>query len=239
MTYLIIRYTRKVLLSMEIKSIVLQTKNLIQMKNFYIGTLGFSLINEDKNSFRMGIGTGEMEFTTKEVKGAPYYHFAFNIPANKFNEAKSWVKERVSLLVEDGEDEANFAHLPAHALYFYDPSGNIVEFISRYGIADDSMDPFSVKSILNISEIGLIVEDTISVSEKLKEIGVYERDNHTISKNSLNFMGEKRNGVFIILAQPGRRWIFSDKTSAIFPLEITLKNNNKIIINSDNEFQIY
>ncbi|WP_260321041.1 hypothetical protein [Peribacillus simplex] len=63
-----------------------------------------------------------------------------------------------------------------------------------------------------------------------------DRDNHTISRKSLNFMGERRNG---ILAQPGRRWIFSDKTSAIFALEITLINNNKIIINYDNEFQIY
>lgn len=56
---------------MEIKSIVLQTKSLMQMKNFYIGTLGFSLINEDKNSFRLAVGTGEMEFTTKEVKVPP------------------------------------------------------------------------------------------------------------------------------------------------------------------------
>ncbi|MFD4820478.1 VOC family protein [Peribacillus butanolivorans] len=224
---------------MEIKSIVLQTKSLMQMKKFYIDALGFSLIIEDKNSFRIAIGTGELEFTTKEVEDSPYYHFAFNIPANKFYEAKSWVKERVSLLVEDGVDEANFAHLPAHALYFYDPSGNIVEFISRYEIAEDSFEPFSAKSILNISEIGLIVEDTISVSEKLNEIGVTERDNSSISRQSLNFMGERRNGIFIILAQPGRRWIFSDKTSAIYPLEITLMNNNKIIIKSNNEFQIY
>ncbi|WP_260321042.1 hypothetical protein [Peribacillus simplex] len=49
-------------------------------------------------------------------------------------------------------EESNFAHLPAHAFYFYDPSGNIVEFISRYEIAKDSIEPFSVKSILNISE---------------------------------------------------------------------------------------
>ncbi|MEH7126046.1 hypothetical protein V7127_22805 [Bacillus sp. JJ1773] len=224
---------------MEMKSLVLQTKSLIEMKKFYIDTLGFSLINEDKDSFRIAVGTGELEFTTKEVKGNPFYHFAFNIPANKFYEAKSWVKERVSLLVEDGGDEANFAHLPALALYFYDPSGNIVEFISRYEISEDSIDPFSVKSILNISEIGLIVEDTVSVSEKLNQIGVIERDNKTISRQSLNFMGERRKGIFIILAQPGRRWIFSDKMSAIFPLEITLTDNSKIIINSDKELQVY
>ncbi|WP_419884156.1 hypothetical protein ACN6MY_12205 [Peribacillus sp. B-H-3] len=66
-----------------------------------------------------------------------------------------------------------------------------------------------------------------------------ERDNNTISRKTLNFMGDRRNGIFIILAQPGIIWIFSDKTSAIFPLEITLINNNKKIINSNNEFQIY
>ncbi|WP_419881580.1 VOC family protein [Peribacillus sp. B-H-3] len=224
---------------MEIKSMVLQTNSLMEMKNFYINTLGFSLINEDKNSFRFAVGTGEFEFTTKEAADSPYYHFAFNIPANKFNEAKSWAKERVCLLVEDGLDEVHFAHFPAHALYFYDPSGNIVEFISRYEIAENSNEPFSVKSILNISEIGLVVKDTISVSEKLNEIGLTERDNDAISRTSLNFMGERSSGIFIILAQPGRRWIFSDKISAIFPLEITFINNNKIIINSDYEFQIY
>ncbi len=42
-------------------------------------------------------------------------------------------------------DEDNFAHFPAHALISYDPSGNIVEFISRYEIAEDSIEPFQLK----------------------------------------------------------------------------------------------
>ncbi|MEJ9229953.1 hypothetical protein LAV79_10740 [Peribacillus butanolivorans] len=57
---------------MEIKSIVLQTKSLMQMKKFYIETLGFSLVNEDKNSFRIAVGTGGFEFTIKEVEDNPY-----------------------------------------------------------------------------------------------------------------------------------------------------------------------
>ena len=84
-------------------------------------------------------------FSSKEVEGDSYYHFAFNIPANKFSEAKVWAKERVSLLVEEGEDEANFVHLPAHALYFYDPAGNIVELISRQSVSEDSTETFSIK----------------------------------------------------------------------------------------------
>lgn len=223
---------------MEIKLIVLQTKHLPQMKTFYTDTLGFDLVKEAEDSFRIAVGTGEMEFTTKTAEDDPYYHFAFNLPANKFYEAKSWIKEKVNLLVEDGADEADFAHLPAHALYFYDPSGNIVELISRHGTADESSEPFSVNSIVNISEIGLIVEDAMAAGERLNELGLNERDGHPISRQFLNFMGEKENGVFIILAQPGRRWIFSDKLSAIYPLEITLMNNNKIIVSPNKELLI-
>ena len=224
---------------MEIKTVVLFTKDLVQMKNFYINILGFSLLNEDKNSFRITIGTSELEFSSKVVEGNPYYHFAFNIPANKFFEAKLWTKERVSLLVEDGEDEANFVHLQAHSLYFYDPAGNIVEFISRQSVSEDSTEPFSIKSILNISEISLTVDDAISATEKLNVIGVTERDNNAINPNMLNFMGERENGVFLLLTQPGRRWFFSDKIAAVYPLEITLKDNSKIRIKPDNELQIF
>lgn len=223
---------------MEIRSVVMRTKDLMQMRNFYINTLGFSLVSEDENYFRITIGTSEIEFTSKGVAGNPYYHFAFNIPANKFTEAKSWIKEKVTLTVEDGEDEAEFGHSSAHALYFYDPAGNIVELISRHATSMESIDPFSIKSILNISEISFTVNDAIVASEQLKTIGVKERDNNEISTKYLNFMGERANGVFILLSQPGRRWIFSDKKSAVYPIEIVLTNNYNVIIDSNNELYI-
>lgn len=224
---------------MEIKSVKLLTKNLEEMRRFYIEILGFSLINEDVNGFRIAAGTSELEFTSKEVVGQPYYHFAFNLPANKFKESKLWVKERVSLIVEKGNDEADFAHLPAHALYFYDPAGNIVEFISRHSVSVDSTDPFSIDSIINISEISLTVDDAKATSQKLNHIGVTERDNNEISAKTLNFLGERTKGIFILLTEPGRRWIFSDKISTVYPIEITLKNKNKIVINSEKELRIY
>jgi catechol-2,3-dioxygenase len=222
---------------MEIKLVVLQTKNLMEMKKFYVDTLGFSLINQDKISFRIAVGTSELEFTTKETVGNPFYHFALNIPANKFIEAKSWTKERVYLTVEDEKDEAQFLH--ADALYFYDPAGNIVEFISRHLVNEDSLIPFSINSIVNISEINLTVNDLVDASKQLNEIGVTERDNKEIGKGQLNFMGNKKKGIFLLLTEPGRKWLFSDKLSTIHPLEIILTNNHKIVIDSDNELQIY
>ncbi|SDQ81738.1 Glyoxalase/Bleomycin resistance protein/Dioxygenase superfamily protein [Virgibacillus subterraneus] len=224
---------------MEIKSVTLHTESIKEMRKFYVDSFGFPLINEDENSFRIVIGSNELEFTSEDVKGKPYYHFAFNIPSNKFDEAKSWVKERVSLNVEDGEDEADFSHLPAHALYFYDPAGNIVEFISRHSISEEMVEPFSAdKGVLNISEIGLTVDDAIDAGERLIDIGIHERDNSPLTSTTLNFMGDSSKGIFIILTQPERKWIFSDKLSAIYPLEIITTNNDRIAINSNNLLEV-
>ena len=224
---------------MEIKKVTLMTKSMLEMRSFYVELLGFTLINEDINRFRIAAGTSELEFISREVVGQPYYHFAFNIPANKFEESKLWIKERVSLLVEEGNDEVNFVDLSAHALYFYDPAGNIVEFISRHSVSVDSTQPFSIESIINIGEISLTVEDAITASEKLNNIGLTERDNHEISTKTLNFLGERTKGVFVLLTEPGRRWLFSDKMSVVYPIEITLENKHRIVVNTDKELQVY
>ncbi|WP_017186799.1 VOC family protein [Alkalibacillus haloalkaliphilus] len=220
---------------MEIKTMTLQTAKLTEMKDFYIKQLGFILIEENDDSFRFAVGSSELEFTSNGVTKIPYYHFAINIPSNKFIEAKTWIKERVSLNLEDGQDEVDFSHLPAHALYFDDPSGNVVEFISRHSMKTDQDKPFSIKSVLNISEIGVTVNDVFSAADALNKVGVTERDNEVINEQTLNFMGDRKTGVFIILNQPGRRWIFSEKLSNTFPLSITLSNNSKIDVNTNGE----
>ncbi|MED3803935.1 VOC family protein [Lysinibacillus xylanilyticus] len=223
---------------MEIKSLTLQTDNLQSMKEFYMNKLGFHLIAENKGSFQIQTGTSILEFTNSDTVGKPFYHFAFNIPANQFEEAKFWLKNKVQLLTEDGEDQVNFSHLPAHAIYFEDPSGNIVEFIARYGINEESSEPFTINSILHISEIGLIVDDVLKVGKELSKAHIFERDNKPLNEKSLNFMGVREIGIFIILARPRRRWIFSDKYSTIYPLEISVKNGRKLIVNHDGEFII-
>lgn len=223
---------------MEIKSLTLHSNNLVETKMFYTKTLGFTLVDEDDNNFQIMVGSSKLTFTNQSASNNPFYHFAFNIPANKFSEAKQWTKERLNLLTENGEDEVDFSHLPAHAFYFYDPSGNIVEFIARYGINPNSNLPFTSESILNISEIGLVVEDVMKTGQKMINNGIFERDNNSISDKYLNFMGKKHKGIFVILDQPDRKWLFSEKYSAIFPLEIVLDNNKILIVNTKNEFLI-
>ncbi|NPC92664.1 hypothetical protein HOO54_10590 [Bacillus sp. WMMC1349] len=224
---------------MEIKSVTLQTECIKEMRKFYVEKFGFPLLKEDKNSIQIAIGSSALKFTSENIEGKPYYHFAFNIPANKFADAKSWVREKVSLNIEDGDDEVYFSGSHAHSLYFYDPAGNIVEFISRHSISKKGLEPFSIESVLNISEIGLIVDDAIDAGKKLMDIGIHERENEPLSPTSLHFMGDASKGIFILLTQPGRRWLFSDKLSAIYPLEIITTNNNRVIMNSDKQLEVY
>lgn len=224
---------------MEINHVILHTKNIMQMKNFYIDNLEFTLLKDDEKSLRFAVGRSILEFIATETVNQPFYHFAFSIPFNKFKEAKLWIQKRVKLTVEDGKDEVYFNNLQADAFYFTDPGGNIVEFIARHSLSEEGSEPFSSNSVINISEMSLTVNDSISAGKMLNEIDVHERDNNEINKNGLNFMGEKENGVFLLLTQPGRKWLFSNKQSTIYPLEISLSNTRKIIINTDNKIVVY
>nr|WP_255688295.1 hypothetical protein [Pontibacillus sp. HN14] len=196
------------------------------------------VINEGGHCFEVRVGESVLVFTSKNVAGAPYYHFAFNVPSNQFNDAKQWVQSRVQLNTEEGEDEADFSNLPAHSLYFYDPAGNIVEFIARHSISEDREEPFSAKNLLNISEISLTVQDALWAGEKLKSIGIHERDQEAISGSSLNFMGNREDGNSLLLIEPGRRWIFSNKEAEIHPLEILLKTGERIMVNDQHELEV-
>lgn len=222
---------------MEIKLLTLQTNKLEMMKEFYTQHLGFSICGENPTGFQIQVGTSILEFTNERVAGEPYYHFAINIPANQFQEAKEWLKGKTTLLLEDGEDEAYFSFWLAHACYFEDPAGNIVELIARSNENPDCESPFSVNTILNISEIGLIVQDATKVGEQLKKFNIFERDNDPITNTSLNFMQDNNNGVFMLLTSIGRKWLFSEKKSKIFPMKITL--GNQIVIGVDEEHEFY
>ncbi|EIT87370.1 hypothetical protein A374_00310 [Fictibacillus macauensis ZFHKF-1] len=222
---------------MEIKLLSLKTNKLEALKAFYTQQLGFSLYDESPKHFKIMVGKGILEFTNENVVGEPYYHFAFNIPSNQFQEAKKWLKGKTTLLLEDGEDEADFSFWPAHACYFEDPAGNIVELIARYKENPKNESSFSVNSILNISEIGLIVKDAPMVGEKFKEFAIFDSDNDPVTHSSLNFMQDHNNGVFIILTSVDRRWLFSEKKSKIFPLKITL--DHQLLVGVDDEHEFY
>lgn len=117
---------------MQFKEITLQTKNIADLYVFYKNTLQLNVIKPNEKTISVETGTTKLIFEQTNNAQKPFYHFAFNIPSNKIEEALKWLKSKVELLwIEDYENcIAEFTNWNARSIYFLDPGGNIVELIA-------------------------------------------------------------------------------------------------------------
>src|SRR5205085_3027098 len=139
---------------MHITELRLMTDCLAEQRNFYTRTLGLSLLNETEASVTVRAGATRLVFLKTEPGTRPFYHFAFNIPGNKFALAKAWLALRCPLLEVNGVDQVTHQAWNAQSFYFYDPAGNVVEFIARYNLSKNVSGVFNSHDLLNVSEIG-------------------------------------------------------------------------------------
>lgn len=207
---------------MNIRQLQLFTSDLEAQKAFYTRNLGFDCLEERADSF--AIKSGDSKLLFKYSPGKPYYHFAFNIPSFQCKAALAWLKKRVNIL-KDGSDEIiDFVNWNAEAVYFSDPAGNIVEFIARKNLNIQTGAAFSAQSILNISEIGLPVDDVCIAFHQLchktgarKYWGDY----------SLFCATGDEHGLFIIVGQNRKMWYPTEKPAKSFPLSLQIEQAGK------------
>lgn len=213
---------------MMINQAVLYTHLLDEMKDFYVNSLDFPLTAVSADSFSIKVVESELTFKETSLHTKPFYHFAFNVPANRFMEAKKWATQRVLLNTEEKKDEIYFEAFDAHSFYFEDPAHNIVEYISRYSDCPPSNDPFSSKSLLSIGEINLTTPHVRSVGTQLINSGITVRNNRPLNE-TFNFLGS--GSAFFLVGAPKRRWFFSDRDSEVHPL--TVKVNHSLTVALD------
>ncbi len=223
---------------LNINQVILKTKRLEEMKKFYRDILELPIEIVTNGSFKIKFGLTIVEFTNVHEAEEPFYHFAFDIPKNQFQAAKEWVKQKVTLLKEEDQDEVYFASIKANSLYFEDPSGNIVEFIARLDNPSTHV-PFTAANIIKMSEISLVVKDKVQAAKQLRELSIVERDGEEVTNdNTLSFMTKGDLPVYLLLVNPKRRWFFSNKVATVFPLDIMLDSKINIGVNDDNNFYI-
>ena len=211
---------------MLFKEIRLQTKHLSELHKFYKDFLELSTSYIDEKSIKIIAGNSQLIFEVTSNSENPFYHFAFNIPDNKFDEAFEWMNNKLDLLWLDDYKGyiADFVSWKAKSFYFQDPAGNILEMITRLELEDDIDEPFSCKHIRNISEIGLVydVDDFDGkVQQLLKTFPV-----HYFKKQPplphFRAIGDDE-GLFIIVPED-RVWFGTKKTkSKIFPIKIVFE----------------
>lgn len=200
---------------MKIKNITLETTDIKGTITFYTRILGLDLIKFNENSAIIKIGESTLSFIKNDSQEKPIYHFAFNIPSNKLFEAIEWSKDKLELIKED-EDiiVSNFEKWNANSVYFYDNNGNLLEFITRKDINNNSIEPFGANQILNISEIGIVVEKPDEYGKYLIE----KNDNNNI----FTAIGDDEGLLIIVIMK--RNWYPTQISSKSYKTEIELIN---------------
>lgn len=207
---------------MQFEHVTLWTGKLEETKDFYTQRLDLTLLEDRVDCFTVQIGSTHLTFnSTDEAKEdySPFYHYAINIPENKFQEVKSWALSRLTLITEDGDDEIFFESWNANSIYFEDPSGNIVEFIARHHLNNGITHSFSAADLICISEIGIVTDEVIPYVRSMNERGIscWRDESETFTA-----LGDE-NGLFIVV-KTNREWYFSNQKKAhIYPVEVSIQ----------------
>jgi len=193
---------------MNILEIEIQSDNLVETEKFYAELLGLTITRKDHNAISFLAGKSILTFTKSEGSN-PTYHFAFNIPNNKIDEAVDWASSKLDLIESsDSRIVANFESWNAKAFYFYDNNRNILEFIARFDLDNFSDSQFDISSILSISEIGIVTDDPISYAADLvanNDLSYFQKQ--PIKENFVVLGNDE--GLFIIV-KTQRNWYPTD-----------------------------
>ena len=155
---------------LRFRRIELKTAQIEEQIRFYRDVIRLPDVAESPESCSFQAGRTVLSFHQASSGTRPFYHFAFNIPENKLEKAISWMAGKRPLMpMADGGVVADFRNWNAHAVYFFDPAGNIVELIARHNLKNAARGPFTEKDILCVSEIGVVAPNVPEVQEELKE----------------------------------------------------------------------
>lgn len=203
---------------MRIAEIQLETHLLDDLKRFYTEVLELKLVESRKRHFTIAAGDSKIRFSRADRDEEPFYHFAFSIPNNQLSQAKKWLESRVDLIHKDGKTDFRFESWNADAIYFYDPAGNILEFIAHHSLSNASETPFSSKNILSICEIGYPAENVRLFSDCIKEelkVSLWDGDEQNFAA-----VGDAE-GRFIIVPVD-RPWFPVGKKAKEYPVAVKL-----------------
>ncbi len=184
-----------------------------QLVEFYGTKLGFPVISQSEDSCRFQTGESTLAFERVRDGSSPFYHFAFNIPENKIKAAEQWQAARSEFIQPQARlnDPAmkstnivHFRHWDAHSVFFYDPAGNVVEYIARHTMDNAADGKFSAKDILYLSEMGLVTDKVSRTAN-----GVKNRTGlSTYKSSSENFHALGNEGGLIIFFKQGTKAAF-------------------------------
>lgn len=212
---------------MEILELILLTNNLEETEKFYSTLLEFKLIDKTKKSLTYSTGKSKLTFQSAEKNTQPYYHFAFTIPKNKMDEAIVWCKKRVELIKDyDGNELIIFDNWNAESIYFYDNNHNILEFICRKDLPNESMELFSSQSIENISEAGIVADEPLKFGEELRQ--KTKLDYYVKGPKREDFAAMGTNTGLFVISNSERNWFPTNRKAEKYPIKVKIQVEGEV-----------
>lgn len=203
---------------MKIREIGLITNDVIGTKEFYAGVLQFSVVREQEGRVSFQAGESVLTFIEDRQVVNPIYHFAFNIPHNQLSAAADWLTGKAALLPVTADTYvAEFSNWNANAIYFTDNNGNLLEFIARHDLKNDSEVTFGAGSIACISEIGIAV-DSVPAYIASQAVPVFAKQQPMPQFAAL---GDDHG--LLVVAEKGRNWYPTTIAAAEYPLELSIQ----------------
>lgn len=202
---------------MQITHVEFGCRSCEPLEKFYGGLLGFPVVARSDDSVSFQTGWTKLTFRRRDFSWPS--HFAFNIPHHQILSAAHWLKQRLSLLTDDNDEEVfEFSSWQAKATYFCDPEGNRVEFIARAGMRSDVVGAFDLPQVIGLSEVGIPTENVIGLAEELRKRCALK----PYGEHSEQFCPVGSPAGMLILVETGRLW-FPDNAVAAVPQPVAMR----------------
>ncbi len=204
---------------MRFEAVRITTSALAPLRRFYTAVLGLPLARDESDRFSVRAGATELELRRAPAAARPRHHLAFNVPPERLADGVAWLRRRVAVLEPGGDPIVPFPHWNAHAAYFRDPAGNVLELIARHDLpAGDDPRPFGPASLQRVSEVGLPVPRVDEAVDALARLGL---PRYSGDRRSFAAIGDVHG--LLIVVPAGRAWFpTADVCGAVHPVELTL-----------------
>lgn len=200
------------------------------LRYFYHHTLEMKVLYQKTNEITFLAGATQLTFVKAPAEmGHPWYHLAFNIPENKLLQARNWQLKRSKLIATPQRlvdpkypnDVRHFRHWNAHSVFFWDPAGNLLEYIARHDLENRRDGSFTSEDILYISEIAFVVDDQPAAAQQLHHsLGLEVYPKHS------RFWWAMGDELGLLLCIPKRLWgqnTEQTKKFEVFPTEAIIQ----------------
>lgn len=215
---------------MRLLQIELLTDSLSETETFYGYVLGFNVLEKSEKHISFRTGNSVLRFELREGSKA-CYHFAFNLPGNKLEQAFKWMTDKAELIpVDNANYYTDFSNWHAKSFYFYDNNRNILEFIARYDLHDEEQSShFDIKQVRCISEIGIVCNNLEKECNSLMHTYGFTYFKMQPPLENFKVLGD--NNGLLILSNKGRNWYPTDVPAENFETKIKL-------VDEGNEFDL-